>query len=329
MWGRETQNTPADETSSAGARPWTLSIDILSKTTPGRIAATRSGGNPSPNLAKDHSMDGQSVDIILGHPKGELYRPGVLSSAFDPFTLQLFMDIGLEEGMRVLEIGSVNGDVALLAAKFVGPSGLVVGIEPSAEAVEFATGRAIASGAGNVRFIEASIDGDVPLDQPFDALVGRVVLMFLPSPAATLARLAKHVRPGGLILFQEPDMSWAKSVPNVPTVEKAAHWLRDIFADSGADSEFGPKLHAIFRRAGLPDPQMRVDGLIYGSDGAGPSLLTDSIRAILPAIEHFGLATAAEVDIDTLEQRMRAELAAADASMSSPLLVSAWSRISN
>jgi hypothetical protein len=149
--------------------------------------------------------------------------------------------------------------------------------------------------------------------------------MFLPSPAATLGKLAWNVKPGGVVIFQEPDMSWAKSVPAVPTVESAAHWMREIFSRSGANSEMGPRLHAIFREAGLPDPQMRVDGLLYGSDGEGPLLLTETVRAMLPAIEQFGLATAAEIDIDTLEHRMRAELAARDATMSSPLLISAWS----
>lgn len=272
-------------------------------------------------------MDAQFADVFLGHPEGELYRPGVLSSAFDTFTRHLLVDAGLREGMHVLEIGSVNGDVALLAAKLVGSSGSVLGIEPSSDAVNFAAERAAAGGFDNVRFIEANIEGDLPFDQKFDVLVGRVVLMFLPSPAATLGRLAWNVRPGGLVIFQEPDMSWAKSVPNVPTVEKAAGWMREIFRRSGADGEFGPKLHGIFKRAGLPDPEMRVDGLIYGSDGEGPLLLTETIHAILPAIEHFGLATAEEVGIDTLEHRMRAELAASDATMSSPLLVGAWTKL--
>jgi hypothetical protein len=122
-------------------------------------------------------------------------------------------------------------------------------------------------------------------------------------------------------------MSWAKSVPESPTVEKAASWMREVFRHSGADSEIGPKLLGMFKAAGLPEPEMRVDGLIYGSNGAGPKLLADTIRAILPAIEQIGLATQAEIDIDTLEDRMRAELAAADSTMSSPLLISAWTRL--
>jgi hypothetical protein len=72
---------------------------------------------------------------------------------------------------------------------------------------------------------------------------------------------------------------------------------------------------------------MRVDGLIDGSEGDAPALLAESIRVMLPAIEQFGLATASEVDIGTFEDRIRVELGAADATMSSPLLISAWTRL--
>jgi hypothetical protein len=48
---------------------------------------------------------------------------------------------------------------------------------------------------------------------------------------------------------------------------------------------------------------------------------------MIPAIEQLGLATSAEIGIETLEYRIRAELEAANATMSSPLLVSAWARI--
>ena len=272
-------------------------------------------------------MGAQSVDYILAHPESEPYSQSVLSHAFHPFTVQVFREAGIKEGMRILEIGSGGGDLALLAAEYVGLSGSVVGIEGSQEAVAYATGRALASDLHNVSFVQAGIDQDLPFEPEFDALVGRIILMFVPSPASFVRKLVRHVKPGGLVIFQEPDMSWAKSVPNVPTVENAAGWMREVFRRSGANSEMGPKLHAIFKEAGLPDPKMRVDGLIYGSGGAGPSLLTETIRSMLPAIEAFGLASPRDIQIDTFEHRMRAELESANASMSSPLLVSAWARL--
>jgi ubiquinone/menaquinone biosynthesis C-methylase UbiE len=273
-------------------------------------------------------MGAQSADYILGHPESEMETLGVLSRAYHPFTRQVFACAGLKEGMKVLEIGS-GGDVAMLAAEFVGRSGRVVGVEQSHEAIEHAIHHAAARALDNVKFVTAQLDQGLPFEREFDALVGRIVLMFLPSPAETLTQLLRHVVPGGLVIFQEPDMSWAKSTPATPMVEKAAAWMREIFQRSGAHSEFGPRLYSVFKEAGLPDPEMRVDGLIYGSDGAGPALLAESIRAILPAIEQFGLESAEEVDIDTFEDRMRAELDAANATMSAPLLVSAWARVSD
>jgi SAM-dependent methyltransferase len=272
-------------------------------------------------------MGEQTADYVIGHPESELSSAGIISSAFRTFTRDLFAEAGPQEGMNVLEIGSGSGEVALLAAEFAGPSGTVVGIEQSAGAVEQATRQAAVRGLNNVKFVEADIEQDLPFGREFDALVGRIVLMFLPSPAVTLRRLLRHIKPGGLVVFQEPDMSGAKSVPTAPTVEKAAGWMRDIFRATGADSELGPKLHGIFKAAGLPDPQMRIDGLIDGSEGVGPLLLAETIRAMLPAIEQMGLATAAEVSIDTLEDRIRAELATVDGTMSSPLLISAWTRL--
>ena len=50
-------------------------------------------------------------------------------------------------------------------------------------------------------------------------------------------------------------------------------------------------------------------------------------RSLLPAIEKFGIATVAEVDIDTLADRLRKATIAADACWLSPVMVGAWARI--
>jgi len=57
-------------------------------------------------------------------------------------TEQLFRAAGLEPGMRILEVGSGAGDVALLAAELVGPEGEVVGVDVNGAALEIARGRA-------------------------------------------------------------------------------------------------------------------------------------------------------------------------------------------
>ena len=54
---------------------------------------------------------------------------------------------------------------------------------------------------------------EMKFDEPFDAVVGRFVLIFQDDPAAMLAKLAEHVRPGGLIVFHEIDLAGCQSFP--------------------------------------------------------------------------------------------------------------------
>ncbi|HVP98316.1 MAG TPA: methyltransferase domain-containing protein, partial [Roseiarcus sp.] len=97
----------------------------------------------------------------------ELIRQGTI---INPLTERLFREAGLGPGQRVLDIGSGIGEVAMLAARMVGPSGSVVAAERYSATVAAARRRAEQSGPDNVSFIEgdiAKIDGS----EPFDAVV--------------------------------------------------------------------------------------------------------------------------------------------------------------
>jgi tRNA G46 methylase TrmB len=96
-------------------------------------------------------------------------------------TERLFRDAGMGPGQRVLDIGSGVGDVAILAAKIVGPSGEVVGIERDPRSISRARARVTELGLDNVTFTHSDVS-QVPSDKPFDAAVGRYILFFLPDP---------------------------------------------------------------------------------------------------------------------------------------------------
>jgi ubiquinone/menaquinone biosynthesis C-methylase UbiE len=115
-------------------------------------------------------------------------------------TRSLFERAGLHEGMRVLDIGSGTGGVALLAAAMVGATGSVVGVEIDDASVIAATERARRLGATNVTFLAKDIE-TVALSGSFDAIVGRLVLMHLHDPTAILRRIrggASRRRGGGV-----------------------------------------------------------------------------------------------------------------------------------
>ena len=83
----------------------------------------------------------------------------------------------------------------------------------------------------------------------------------------------------------------------------------------------------MLRAAGLSQPQMSVAARWEEEpDAMAYRILAEVTRTLLPVMTRLGVATAAEVDIDTLESRLRRAAAEAGSGVCAPLLVSAWSR---
>ncbi len=124
---------------------------------------------------------------------------------FDPLTRRLFEQAGLAPGMRVLDLGSGAGNVARLAAEFVGPTGAVVGIEADPAAVDLARRR---THVDNVEFRVGDVQTLAGVEGHFDVVVGRLVLMYLTDAAAALREAATRLRPAGLICMHEADLTY-------------------------------------------------------------------------------------------------------------------------
>jgi SAM-dependent methyltransferase len=265
-------------------------------------------------------------EYVLGHGNAELDRLIAQSSFFGDLTEQLFARAGLAPGMHVLDVGCGVGDVSFLAARFVGPSGRVLGIDRSDVAISRATERATAAALSNVRF-EAGDIADLHLAEPVDAVVGRLILLYLPDPSRFLASLSKHLKPGGLVVFQEMDMSSVKASPPCRLFDETMGRVREAFRRSGTDPEIGLKLGPIFARAGFASTKMMLGARIEYSDRPVVcEQLTGIARTMLPAMERTGIATAQTVGIDTLSARLLEEAVARDATLVSPSLVGAWTR---
>lgn len=268
----------------------------------------------------------QQSTYALGHSEQELDRLSHQAQAFEPFTRHLLQQAGINTGMRVLDVGCGSGDVAFLAADQVGPTGGVIGADRAAAAVQRSTARARARDLRNVKFLEGD-PTEMQFDRPFDAVIGRLVLMYYPDPVDAVRRLAGHVREGGLIIFQECDVANCRSFPVSPTFERLARWGIQTLSATGARTELGLELYSVFMAAGLPGPTMRMDALI----GGGPDcpvyeLLAEGARSLLPVMEKLKIASAAEVDISSLAQRLRDEVVAAKGVVLSAGLIGAWSR---
>jgi ubiquinone/menaquinone biosynthesis C-methylase UbiE len=278
----------------------------------------------------DASTQQRAPTYVLGHSDPELRRLAEQAAFYADLTEDAFRRAGLAPGMRVLDAGCGAGDVSLLVAALVGPGGAVVGVDRSPEAVATARRRAAAAGVEHARFEVGELEAFAPdaSEAGFDAVVGRFVLLYQRDPAATVRALARHVRPGGIVAFQEMDMRAARAVPPAaPTLERCSARIIGVLERAGLEPDMGSKLFRTFGRAGLPSPRMiaasRVEG---GADSPAYRYLAETTRSLLPMIEQLGVATAAEVQIDTLEQRLRSDVVEGDCCVVLPTLIAAWCR---
>jgi hypothetical protein len=128
----------------------------------------------------------------------------------------------------------------------------------------------------------------------------------------------------------EFDLYSARSLPSTPLVTVALSWLRAAFAATHIDPALGPRLWGVLEAAGLqPRGMIGVQPHIAPDDPDGAALLAVIVTTALPLIERAGVATKAQVDADTLRQRIGDELASAHAVLAHPTLIGAWGTTSD
>jgi len=246
---------------------------------------------------------------------------------YGPITRQFLVSAGIGTGMKVLDVGSGAGDVALLVADLVGPRGSVVGVEMNRAILETARERVSAVGWTNVTFLDGDVTSIV-LDDDFDAVVGRWILMYLPDPVAVLRGLVGHVQSGGIVAFQENDFTYPPATfPPAPLHQQVMRWTTPPSGSGGPDQQMGSKLHQIYIDAGLPYPQLRLDAPVGGGeDWPGYAYVADTVRSLLPMLEQMGAVKAEEVDVETLADRLRAEALEQRGIQMLPIVMGTWAR---
>jgi len=262
----------------------------------------------------------------LGHSENELDRLSAQAEMFEPATRELLLAAGLKPGMRVLDVGCGAGDVAFLASEIVGPAGQVIAVDQAPEALARASHRARSRRLENILF-EQGDPTEMEFLCDFDAVIGRLVLMYYADPVNAVRKLAGKLRSGGVLVFQEIDGAGCFSWPPTPTYDRAIHLIRKALELSGAPTRLGLRLFSIFQDAGLPAPEMRLSGAVGGGEEHPVySVIAEALRSLLPVLERFGVTSPGQLDLDMLAARLRQEMIANRSVATSPSLIGAWAR---
>jgi SAM-dependent methyltransferase len=271
------------------------------------------------------TADNSNSDYLLGSTDAEHERLIRQAVRLAPVTERFFREAGIGPGQRIVDLGSGVGDVAMLVAQLVGPSGEVVGIECDTRSITRARTRAVDAGLRNVTFTQCDV-AQFLNDRPFDAAVGRYILQFLPDPVAVLRSLSQQVRPGGVFAFQE--QSWAPFVllsAHLPLWSASVSLLHEASLRSGVNMEMGLALHKAFQDAGLPAPNMRLE-MELGHDPDFTRWVSDVVSTLQTKIKEVGLSHESLGDLDTLQDRLQKEVASSNTVVPWLGLVGAWCR---
>jgi hypothetical protein len=195
-----------------------------------------------------------------------------------------------------------------MAARLVGPYGSVLGLDVDAVALEIARKRVREAGHRHVNF-ELVDSRDFRPTRSYDAVIGRHILLHTQDALDVLFRAVSMVHTGGVVAFQEFDMSsFSRGYPEMPLMFRVQELICEFFRRSVRRANIGMQLPKLMQEAGLPPPDCRAE---FSIDGGPHSRVyqwvAESVRSLLPRMEELGITTEAALEIETLEERLRRE----------------------
>jgi SAM-dependent methyltransferase len=186
---------------------------------------------------------------LLGDAAREAARLRAQARLWDPVSLALFDRIRIRRGWRVLEIGPGQGSLHVaLRQRVRGPVDVV---EQSAAFASRLRTLVRRDGYGPGRVWQTALaDARLPRAH-YDLIFARWVFLFLPDPLSHLRKLARALKPAGLLAVQDYHRETLALIPRPPEWYDFLLADRAFFAAHNGDVSIGGRLPDLYQRAGL------------------------------------------------------------------------------
>lgn len=190
-------------------------------------------------------------EYVLGANEAELARLRLQQEVWGPVTARFLDRIDVRPGWRCLDGGCGPGFVLEELRGRVGEEGEVVALDESPYWMGHLRRLAAEGGWKNVRLLEGKLESaDLP-EAYFDLVFLRWVLSFPPEPAKIVRRLARTLRPGGILAVQDYNHEGISLFPESAGFRAAVEGTRRLYRIGGGDPWIAARLPRLFREAGL------------------------------------------------------------------------------
>ncbi len=233
-------------------------------------------------------------EYSLATGEAAVRRLTALHRVYSPTGRRILLRAGLKPGMTVADFGCGVGATTRTLAEMVGPAGSVTGVDVSADQLEQGRRLCATEGITNARFVEASAMATGLPRGSFDLVYCRYLLLHLTEPSACLREMFEILKPGGILVVEDGDLSSAGSSP-----ASSLQWFADLFSrlgpTRGLDYTLERRLYHLVKAAGFPEPEIEIHQPAM-TRGEERFLLKWSVEEAAPAFVAAGLVTASEMN---------------------------------
>lgn len=192
------------------------------------------------------------TEYILGTDPHELARLRLQHHAWTQRTFAFWERAGIAAGHRVLDLGCGPGYTSIDLARIVGPTGRVIASDQSSRFLAWLDAERDALGLTQIETLTSPAETIALEPDSLDFAYGRWILCWLADPGATIARIARALRPGGAYLAHEYlDWGAMKLVPKNELFERVVAASTAAWPKLGATIDLAERLPELAAAHGL------------------------------------------------------------------------------
>ncbi len=251
-------------------------------------------------------------------------RLQIQAQALEPHAESLLDEVGVSSGGTALDLACGPIGVLQPLSARVGPTGRVVALDFDPVEVSAAREHVRRLGLSNVTVVEGDAFHTQFESDSFDLVHSRFLLAPVGRARELLAEMVRVVRPGGVVVLEEPDSSAWSCTPASPGFERLKVAIHECFRLGGGNLDTGRELYGLLRQGGLTE--LRTRGVALTLQDAHPymrSTIQFATSARRRILEHRLMT---EGELERAFADVERAIARPETLMISFLVIQAWGR---